>query len=911
MLKALWGDRNLNSKFLILCVPSLSLVLIATGAYQYKSQKEQFTQMLLASIESAASRLSSNLQAPVWNFSKTQALGQLFVEMSTPDIAAIVIRDEKEEVFAAAGRIKGKPSAMNSFRSVPGTMVKSFDIVWEKKIIGKGEVYYVDDYLRSRLRSQLAGTLIAMVILDIVLSILLYLIVSSLVITPIRELTRISEQIVQTGDLNEGEYLFSQSRLQLVMNSNDEIGHFAHSFHQMVAFLKKIAQAMEALAAGDLNTEVTAVSNRDVLTSAFNKVKISLCDMTSELHCLIEAASEGKLVTRGDPLRYQGAYRQIVEGMNQLFDTITGPIRIAAESIDQIARGVIPSFIANDFQGEFGRLRDNLNTCFSSLQGLLDGIHTMHAQQRMGNLDAVIDERRFQGTFRQVSENINQTVQIHVKNLMQILEILSCYADGNLEPVLEKLPGKQVVINNKLDQLRDNLQRLIKEVQTMARAGTEGRLSVRADASKYGGEYRNIVEGLNATLDAIVGPLNMAIEYLKKYASGETVEKITINYAGEYNELKRCINEMVVVTEMRDHDMESLILAAAQGKLDVRGDPTRYSGANGKLIEGINRMLDSIEQPLSEIGDVLKKISEGDLAARVESNYSGEYDVIKSATNTAAQHVSAVIQGIEQNTQALVSAAGELSLASKQMSTAAESTDSKAKAASSAAAKISKNVQMVSAITAEFSSSVREIAKNAVEASSVANAAVDTAKQANESITKLGQSSSEIGEVAKVITSIAQQTNLLALNATIEAARAGEAGKGFAVVANEVKALAMETAQATEKVTRRIEAIQQDTHGALEFIGQVVEVISKINTLQSAIASAVEEQSSATSSIESNVAEAARSTEEIASNVNGVADAAFHTTQGVSSTRNAAANLSSMASQLRAVASQFRLDRHA
>ena len=150
---------------------------------------------------------------------------------------------------------------------------------------------------------------------------------------------------------------------------------------------------------------------------------------------------------------------------------------------------------------------------------------------------------------------------------------------------------------------------------------------------------------------------------------------------------------------------------------------------------------------------------------------------------------------------------------------------------------------------------------------------------------KLGESSVEIGKVIKVITSIAQQTNLLALNATIEAARAGEAGKGFAVVANEVKELAKQTAKATEDIGQKIEAIQADTKGAVQAIGEISSVINQINDISNNIASAVEEQTVTTNEIGRNVTEAAKGTGDIAKNISGVANAASRNHAGRPTTR--------------------------
>ena len=180
---------------------------------------------------------------------------------------------------------------------------------------------------------------------------------------------------------------------------------------------------------------------------------------------------------------------------------------------------------------------------------------------------------------------------------------------------------------------------------------------------------------------------------------------------------------------------------------------------------------------------------------------------------------------------------------------------------SAATEQVSRNLQTVATGAEEMSSTIKEIAKNAGEAAKIASEAVRSAQTTNAIVSKLGESSIEIGQVIKVITSIAQQTNLLALNATIEAARAGEAGKGFAVVANEVKELAKQTAKATEDISRKITAIQEDTKGAVEAIGSIDGIIHQINDISNTIATAVEEQSATTNEMSRNVTEAARGSE--------------------------------------------------
>jgi len=257
------------------------------------------------------------------------------------------------------------------------------------------------------------------------------------------------------------------------------------------------------------------------------------------------------------------------------------------------------------------------------------------------------------------------------------------------------------------------------------------------------------------------------------------------------------------------------------------------------------------------------------------------------------------------NLSAMAAAAEELSSVSTQMAANAEETAAQAGVVSAASGQVSKNTQTVATGIEEMSASIKEIAKNATDAARVATSAVSLAEATNATIGKLGKSSSEIGKVIKVITSIAQQTNLLALNATIEAARAGEAGKGFAVVANEVKELAKETAKATEDISQKIEAIQQDTGSAVSAIAEISVIINQINDISNTIASAVEEQTATTNEISRNVAESSKGTCEIAQNIVSVAEAARNTTEGASNSQRAASELARMTAELQEIVAGF------
>lgn len=315
-----------------------------------------------------------------------------------------------------------------------------------------------------------------------------------------------------------------------------------------------------------------------------------------------------------------------------------------------------------------------------------------------------------------------------------------------------------------------------------------------------------------------------------------------------------------------------------------------------------------ISSSVSSVLSQAEAIADGDLTrAEAPIISSDELGDLTAAMNKMQESLRKMIVAVAENAQQVANASEEFSAVSQQITSNSEETTAQANVVSNATDQVNRNLQTVATGAEEMSTTIQDIAKNATESARVAGEAVKTAQATNATVSKLGASSAEIGQVVKVITSIAQQTNLLALNATIEAARAGEAGKGFAVVANEVKELAKQTAKATEDISQKIAAIQEDTKGAVDAIATISGIINHINDISSTIATAVEEQSTTTNEMSRNVTEAAKGSTEISQNISGVAQAAQGTSSSAHESMRAAQQLAEMSTQLRGLVEQFRV----
>jgi methyl-accepting chemotaxis protein len=318
----------------------------------------------------------------------------------------------------------------------------------------------------------------------------------------------------------------------------------------------------------------------------------------------------------------------------------------------------------------------------------------------------------------------------------------------------------------------------------------------------------------------------------------------------------------------------------------------------------------------------------------MQSVISDETDEIAAWFNTFMGKLSQIIRKttedarmLGESSQSLTDTANQLAAGAEQttaqsasVSVAAEEMSRTMSSMAASAEEMSSNIRTVGAAVEQMTASITEVARNAEQAAGVADHAAQLAATSNERIDELGSAASEIGKVIEVIQDIAEQTNLLALNATIEAARAGEAGKGFAVVATEVKELAKQTAEATEDIRKRIEAIQSTTGDTVKSIADISDVIKQVNEVSRTIASAVEEQSISTREIAQNVSQTASAADvvsqgvsqsaatsnEITRNIAGVDAAAKQTAEGAAHTKTAGEEVSHIAEELFSLVGKFK-----
>ncbi len=282
-----------------------------------------------------------------------------------------------------------------------------------------------------------------------------------------------------------------------------------------------------------------------------------------------------------------------------------------------------------------------------SITGPLDLASKNLKEMGMGHLGNRLKMNRKDeiGEMATVMDTFSDDLQNNVVGTMKKIAVGDLSTTVKAKDNLDEISPALITMTNAINALTT-------DAKMLAKAAVEGKLDTRADASKHQGDYRAVVEGVNGTLDAVIGPLNVTAEYVDRISKGDIPQKITDSYNGDFNEIKNNLNQCIEVMNGLLAETNGLVKATKEGKLDTRGNSQKFPGGWGTLVGGVNELVDAFVQPINVTAEYVDRISKGDIPPKITDTYNGDFNEIKNNLNNCID----VMNGLLDETNGLIKA---------------------------------------------------------------------------------------------------------------------------------------------------------------------------------------------------------------------------------------------------------------
>jgi methyl-accepting chemotaxis protein len=427
---------------------------------------------------------------------------------------------------------------------------------------------------------------------------------------------------------------------ELVSGVNELIDSFVGPINVTAEYVDRISK-------GDIPPKITDTYNGD-----FNEIKLNLNNcidtmqgLLDETAVLIKATKDGKLGTRGNASAFAGGWGELVSGVNELIDSFVGPINVTAEYVDRISKGDIPPKITDTYNGDFNEIKLNLNNCIDTMQGLLDETAVLIKATKDGKLGTRGNAAAFAGGWGELVSGVNELIDSFVGPINVTAEYVDRISKGDIPPkITDTYNGDFNEIKLNLNNCIDTMTGLLEQTSILIRGAADGELDKRANAALFLGGWKQLVAGVNDTVDNIVNPLRVTADYVDKVAKGIIPPTITTEYKGEYNVIKGNLNGMVKMMNELLEQTDILIQGAANGELDKRANAELFVGGWNKLVAGVNDTVVNIVNPLRVTADYVDKVAKGIIPPTITTEYKGEYNVIKGNLNGMVKMMNELLE---------------------------------------------------------------------------------------------------------------------------------------------------------------------------------------------------------------------------------------------------------------------------